>query len=258
MPPLRAVRLLVAQVALTLAFLAAWELSVALGWADPFFASRPTRVFGSLARGVTSGALFLHVGITTLEMLLGLGLGAALGIASGFLLGRYPSLYALLDPFLYALHGLPRVALAPLFILWFGIGLASKVAVSLSLVYFVCLFATYGGVRSTDEALMHAVKVLGATDMQVTRKVILPASLPWIFAGLKMSVGLALVGAIVGEFIGARAGLGFYIGHSASMFDTAGVFAGIFALAALAVLLNELINVVERRFLRWRPSPTTP
>lgn len=246
-------RLLVARLGVIAVFLGIWEGAVRLRWVDPFFTSLPSAIFANFAAGVASGDLVHHTAVTSLEMLLGWALGGTLGIASGFLLAKFEFVNQMLDPILYALNGLPRVALAPLFILWFGIGLASKVAIGVSIVYFICVFATYAGIRSIDRGLVDAVRVLGASEIQVNRKVMLPSCLPWIFSGLKVSVGMALIGAIVGEFIGARGGVGYYIAYSASLFDTAGVFAGIFVLMLMAAALNELIKMAERRLLRWRP-----
>ena len=247
-------RLLMARLGLIAAFLAVWEGVVRLRMVDPFFTSRPSAIFASFAEGVASGDLVRHTAVTSLEMLLGWALGGALGIASGFLLAKFEFLNQVLDPIMYALNGLPRVALAPLFIIWFGIGFGSKIAIGVSIVYFICVFATYGGIRSVDQSLVDAVRVLGGSEIQVSRKVVLPSCLPWIFSGLKVSVGMALIGAIVGEFIGARSGVGYYIAYSAGLFDTAGVFAGIFVLMLMAAVLNELIKVAERRLLRWRPT----
>lgn len=253
MRELKGVALFVARLLLVGALLAVWEAAVRLKLVDAFFTSRPSAIFISFAEGLASGELLGHAGVTAAEMVAGWALGGVLGIVTGFLLGKFERLNALVDPILYALNGLPRVALAPLFMLWFGIGFTSKVAISASIVYFVCVFATYGGIRSVDHGLVQAVRVLGATELQVNRKVVLPSCLPWIFSGLKVSVGMALIGAIVGEFIGARSGVGYYISHSASLFDTAGVFVGVFLLMAMAVALNELIKLAERRLLKWRP-----
>jgi NitT/TauT family transport system permease protein len=247
-------RLLGARLSVIAMFLGVWELAVRQKLVDPFFTSLPSQIFLSFYDGVRSGELLHHTSVTALEMVAGWALGGALGIATGFLLGKFEWLNALLDPIMYALNGLPRVALAPLFILWFGLGFSSKVAIGTSIVYFICVFATYGGIRSVDPGLIQAVKVLGASEIQLNRKVVLPSCLPWIFSGLKVSVGMALIGAIVGEFIGAKSGVGYYISYSASLFDTAGVFVGIFILMLMAVALNELIKVVERRLLKWRPT----
>jgi NitT/TauT family transport system permease protein len=253
MRELRGIRLFLGRLLLVAAVLAVWEAVVRLKWIDAFFASRPSTIFTSFYSGLVSGELFVHAGVTAVEMIVGWALGGALGIATGFLLGKFEWLNALVDPIMYALNGLPRVALAPLFILWFGIGFGSKVAISTSIVYFVCVFATYGGIRSVDPGLVQAVRVLGASELQLNRKVVLPSCLPWIFSGLKVSVGMALIGAIVGEFIGARSGVGYYISHSAALFDTAGVFVGIFLLMGMAVALNEIIKAAEHRLLKWRP-----
>ena len=235
-------------------FLAIWEEVVRFKLVDPFFTSLPSAIAISFYEGIITGALIRHTAVTALEMFTAWVIGGALGIVSGFILGKFEWVNRLLDPIMYALNGLPRVALAPLFILWFGIGFVSKVAISVSIVYFICIFATYNGIRGVDPTLLQAVRVLGASEIQLNRKVILPSCLPWIFSGLKVSVGMALIGAIVGEFIGARMGIGYYIAYSASIFDTSGVFVGIFILMIMAVLLNELIKVAERRFLKWRPA----
>lgn len=235
-------------------FLFIWEEAVRLKFIDPFFTSLPTAIAIGFYEGIVSGVLVRHTAVTALEMFIAWVIGGALGIVTGFLLGKFEWANRLLDPIMYALNGLPRVALAPLFILWFGIGFVSKVAVAVSIVYFICIFATYEGIRGVDPTLIQAVRVLGASEIQLNRKVILPSCLPWIFSGLKVSVGMALIGVIVGEFIGARMGIGYFISYSASIFDTAGVFVGIFILMMMAALLNELIKVAERRFLKWRPA----
>jgi NitT/TauT family transport system permease protein len=253
MPSLGGWRLTVGRLLVVGSILAVWEGAVRLAWLDPFFTSLPSAIFASLLDGLATGELVHHATVTWLEMLAGWVIGSVLGIATGFLFGKFELVNQLLDPIMYALNGLPRVALAPLFIIWFGLGFASKVAIGTSIVYFVCVFATYGGIRSVDPVLVQAVRVLGASEIQVSRKVVLPSCLPWIFSGLKFGVGLALIGAIVGEFIGARSGIGYYIAYSAAVFDTAGVFVGIFVLMLMAVVVNELIKVAERRLLRWRP-----
>ena len=160
----------------------------------------------------------------------------------------------IIDPFVVAINGLPRVALAPLFVVWFGIGITSKVAVGASIVVFTCLFATYIGMRNTDTALLRAIKALGATNRQLLLKVQLPFSIPWIFAGLKTSVAMALIGAIIGEFIAAGRGVGWYIAYSGGQFDTTGVFAGLVILGAMAVALDMAVASVGKRLTHWKPD----
>jgi len=181
-------------------------------------------------------------------------IGAVLGVGAGMLLALAPRVTAVLDPFIIAINGLPRAALAPLFVVWFGIGLGSKVAVGASIVLFVCLFATYHGMRNTDSVLVQAVKALGATKGQLLLKVELPFAVPWIVAGLKTSVAMALIGVVIGEFIAASRGLGWYIAYSGGTFDTTGVIAGLVVLGLMAVALDMLVARAGRRFTRWKPD----
>jgi NitT/TauT family transport system permease protein len=192
--------------------------------------------------------------ITAWETLLAFVIGAVLGIVLGMFLALSPRVTAVLDPFLVAINGLPRAALAPLFVVWFGIGIASKVAVGASIVLFVCLFATYHGMRNTEAVLVQAVKALGATPAQLLMKVELPFAVPWIVSGLKTSVAMALIGVVIGEFIAASRGLGWYIAYSGGTFDTTGVMAGLIVLGIMAVALDTLVGRIGRRFTQWKPN----
>mgnify|MGYP001563560658 FL=1 len=157
-----------------------------------------------------------------------------------------------LDPYLTALYSLPRVALAPLFILWFGIGLASKVMLAVSIVCFILLMNAYAGVRSVDQDLVNAVRTMGASDRYITYRVILPSCVPWIFSGMRIGLGMALIGTVVGEMLASQKGLGHLIAVASGSFDTTGVFASLMIIAGMAMSLNEIPKAVEQRLLRWR------
>ena len=235
------------------AVLAIWELVAYAGLVQEFVMSRPSRVFEWLGTAAASEFFWVNIGVTVQETLLGLLIGAVLGIASGFALAHWRMSFQVLEPFIMALYSLPRVALAPLFLVWFGIGQASKVALAASLVYFVLLLNTYTGVREIDQNLINAARTMGAKNNFITRRILLPASMTFIFAGLRVSIGLALIGTIVGEMIAGQYGLGQMIARAANMFDTAQVFGIIIVLACLAILLNEMMKFIERRAMQWQP-----
>ena len=176
----------------------------------------------------------------------------------GFALARMRLLAAVLDPYIKILNAIPRVVLAPIFLLWFGLGIWSKVAFGVTLVFFIVFFNTYQGVREVNRVLVDNTRMLGAGERDLIRHVFLPSALSWIFSSLHVAVGFAIVGAVVGEYLGASKGVGFVIAQAEGTFDTTGVFAGIVVLSFFVVLVDILVNRVERRLLRWRPetSPT--
>ena len=242
------------RLAMLIGGLALWELAARMKWIDPYLISSPNAIANRLWSLARSGDMVGHVYVSAVETLLGFLIGAVLGILLGMALALAPRVALVLDPFIVAINGLPRVALAPLFVVWFGIGITSKVAVGASIVVFTCLFATYIGMRNTDAALLRAIKALGATNRQLLLKVQLPFAIPWIFAGLKTSVAMALIGAIIGEFIAAGRGVGWYIAYAGGQFDTTGVFAGLVILGAMAVALDVAVARVGRRFMHWKPD----
>jgi NitT/TauT family transport system permease protein len=238
---------------LLLAGLAVWE-AVSGRLIEPFWISRPTFLAVRLWKLAVSGDLFWHTSVTVQEAVLGLLAGMAVGLAAGLFMAGLPRFAEVADPFLMGVYSLPRVALAPLFIIWFGIGLFSKVMLAFSLVVFVFLLNTYEGVRSVDRELVDMMRVMQASRTHIIRKVIVPSIMPWIFAATRISIGMALIGAVVSELVGSSRGLGWYIEHSAGMYDTTGVLAGLMILMALAVVMNELMKVVERRLLAWQQA----
>ena len=240
------------QMAVGLCALSLWQGLVALKLLDPFFVSRPTAIAQRIAIWVIDGSLWRHLAATLEESLLGLVLGAAAGISLGFLLGRSPVLARVFDPYIKMLNAVPRVVLAPLFLLWFGLGIWSKVALALTLVFFVMFFNTYQGVRDAERVLIDNVRMLGATERQLVRHVLIPSALTWIFSSLQTSLGFAMVGAVVGEYLGATRGLGYVISQAEGTFDTTGVFAGMTVLGLVVVIVSAGVTRLERWLLRWK------
>jgi sulfonate transport system permease protein len=175
-----------------------------------------------------------------------------MGISLGFALARSPFAARVLDPYITMLNAVPRVVLAPLFLLWFGLGIWSKVALAVTLVFFVMFFNTYQGVRDADRVIVDNVRMLGATERQLMRHVLFPSALSWIFSSLHTSLGFAMVGAVVGEYLGAARGLGYVIAQAEGTFDTTGVFAGMTVLSAVVAVVGAGVTRLERYLLRWK------
>jgi NitT/TauT family transport system permease protein len=251
MPARRAVT--VARWALGIMLVAAWELLARAGVLDPFFFSYPSAIAGRLGTWVRGGLIWEHLAVTATEAALALAIGAAAGMTLGFVLAQLPRTAAVLEPYIHVLNALPRVVLAPLFLLWFGLGIWSKVALGVTLVFFVVFFNTWRGVRDVDPRLVDNVRLLGASRAQLTRHVLLPSALSWIFASLHLSVGFAIVGAVVGEYLGSARGIGYLIAQAEGIFDTTGVFAGIVVLSVLVLAVTGIVMRLERWLLRWQP-----
>jgi NitT/TauT family transport system permease protein len=244
--------ILAAQIAVGLTALALWQTLVALKVLDPFFVSRPSAIAQRIWQWIAGGSLWGHLAVTLEESLLGLLLGAALGISLGFSLARSPFLAHVFDPYIKMLNAVPRVVLAPLFLLWFGLGIWSKVALAVTLVFFVMFFNTYQGVRDADRVLIDNARMLGATERQLVRHVLVPSALTWIFSSLQTSLGFAMVGAVVGEYLGSTRGLGYVISQAEGTFDTTGVFAGMTVLGTVVVIVSAGVTRLERWLLRWK------
>jgi NitT/TauT family transport system permease protein len=240
------------QAAVGLAALGLWEALVSLKMLDAFFVSRPTQIARRLMMWSADGALWGHLATTLEESLLGLLIGSALGIALGFWLGRSPFAAQVFDPYIKMLNAVPRIVLAPLFLLWFGLGIWSKVALAVTLVFFIMFFNTYQGVRNADRVLIDNVRMLGASERQLVRHVLVPSALIWIFSSLQTSLGFAMVGAVVGEYLGSTRGLGYVISQAEGTFDTTGVFAGMTVLAVVVVIVSAGVTRLERWLLRWK------
>jgi NitT/TauT family transport system permease protein len=207
--------------------------------------SSPALIAERLWRLNTDGSLYVHTGVTVLQAFTGLTIGAVVGVAIGMLLGTLPRIAEAIDPFFMGLYSLPRIALAPLFIIWFGFGFFSKIVMVFSLVVVVFILNTMNGLREVDRDLIALMRTMCATRLYIFRKVQLPSLVPWVFAALRISIGLALIGSVLGELLGANRGLGWYIEQSGSRLDTTGVFAGLFVLMIVAVVINEIVKLVE-------------
>ena len=219
---------------------------------DEFWISNPYDIFTRLWQLATSGMLWIHSWATLWQALLGLMLALPIGIALGIFLVAFPRTAVAVDPYLMGLYSLPRIALAPLFVIWFGIGLMSKVMLVFSLVVFVFVLNTRQGLLEVDRDLISLMKTMRATRRYIFRRVQMPSILPWLIAAFRINVGLALIGSVIGELLGSNRGLGWYIEHSGGRLDTTGVFAGLIALMVLALLINEAVSAVERKVLRFQ------
>ena len=247
----------VSRVALPIIVLLLWQF----GSGDPdegalidsFYISKPTEIWQALVDWWNEGILVESIQATLVAMFWGFLLGAVFGVIVGVLLGSSPVLSGIFRPFLVSLNSIPRLALVPLFILWFGFGLQMKVALVSLIVFFLVFYATYEGVRDVEQRLLDVLKVMDASKLTLQMKVRIPSAMAWIIQGLQVSIPYALVAAVTAEIIGSNTGIGFLIQRSAGVFYTAGVFAGIVILVVVSVIINGLVTVVERRLLRWKP-----
>ena len=219
---------------------------------DSFMISDPVSVAKRTFEWFASGEIYLHMWATIYATLVGFAIGSAAGIVGGVLLGLSPFLSRLLNPYIWAFNALPKVALAPLFILWFGLGIESKIALAAVLVVFIVFVNTFAGVREVDRDLVDSVRLMKASRAQVLTKVVLPSATSWIFVGLKTSVPYAVIGTIIGELIAANRGLGYLVQRAGSEFDTAGVFAALLVIAVIAVIINALVGLFQSRLESWK------
>jgi NitT/TauT family transport system permease protein len=243
--------MLLCQFVLAFAILVAWQLS-SDRLVENFFISNPIDVGIRLWNWTISGFIFVHLWVTFYETVAGFVLGSLIGVLLGIWLGVARFMSRLLNPFLFGFYALPKIALAPLFVLWFGLGVESKVALSTVIVFFLVFFNTYAGVREVDQDMIDSVRLMKGTRLQLLSHVIVPSSMGWIFAGLKISVPYALIGAIVGELIASNHGLGFLVQYAGAEFDTTGVFAVLVVIGLLAVALNFLVDIAQSRLERWK------
>jgi len=246
-------KIIIGRIVLIVAVLAFWEVAAGT-FADEFFISRPTVVAVKFWQLVSSGRLFEHGWITLVETLAGFALGAATGIGVGLLLGRNETLAQLLDPILTSLYSLPKVALAPLFIMWFGIGMEMKIILTATIVFFLVFLNTYSGVRSVSGELVEILRLMGARERHLVTKVIMPSAIQWVFTGLKLSVPYALIGAIVGEIMASNRGLGYLLQDAAGQLDTGGVFAALIAIVFLALCLQTAVKATEKLLMPWKTA----
>ncbi|GAA2018007.1 ABC transporter permease [Terrabacter terrae] len=249
-----------ARLAIVVVLLVAWQFLVNAKVVDPFFWGEPKGVWGDLydwfTVGTSQGSLGDQILVTLEEAVLGFVIGSILGVVCGIALGRVRLLSELFAPFLKAANSIPRIILGSIFTVAFGFGIQSKVILAVVLVFFGVFFNAFQGAREVDRNLIANARLLGATRWQVTRDVVLPSAFTWILASLHISFGFALIGALVGEILGANQGLGLLIRSSQNNFDMNGVLAGMVLVAAIALIAEALITVLERRLLSWRPPQT--
>jgi NitT/TauT family transport system permease protein len=246
------ISLLLSQILIAVAFLSAWQVLVTTGKVDKFFFSRPSDIAGRIVSWLRTGSIWPHLFVTLEEAALAFAIGAGAGVICGFALARSPRLGALADPFIRVLNALPRVVLAPIFLLWFGLGIWSKVALGVTVVFFIVFFNTHQGVRDVDKSVIDNARMLGASEWQLTRHVLIPSALTWVFSSLHISIGFAVIAVVVGEYLGSSRGVGYVISQAEGVFDTTGVFAGMAVLSASVLLVGLGVNRLEKWLLRWK------
>jgi NitT/TauT family transport system permease protein len=227
-------------------------------WENPnraaFFFGEPVKIFRVIWEWFSQGTIYQHLWVTLQETALAFVIGSLLGLAVGLWLGLSPTASALFDPYITAMNAMPRVVLAPIFMVWFGLGIWSKVALGVTLVFFIVFFNVYQGVKEVSPVVLNNTVMLGANRKQLLRYVYLPSATSWVFSSLHVSVGMAFVGAVVGEYLGSARGVGYLIQQAEGAFDINTVFAGILVLTAFALVLDFAVGRAERRLLVWRPK----
>jgi NitT/TauT family transport system permease protein len=247
------------QLAVAVIAIALWHFATSIPMSDgkpllaPFFFSTPGDVFWRVVKWFAEGTIWRHLWITLSEAMLAFVIGSVGGVLVGFWFARQPIIAAIFDPYVKMINALPRIVLAPIFTLWFGLGIWSKVALGVTLVFFIVFFNVYQGVREVSPTILANARMLGMNERQLMRHVYWPSALSWMFSSLHTSVGFAVVGAVVGEYLGSAAGLGYLILQAEGTFDIAGVFAGMVVLAAFVIVIDYIVTLVERRLLVWRP-----
>jgi NitT/TauT family transport system permease protein len=238
--------------------LGGWELSGRLKWIDPFFFSMPSLIFLQIVdwfqNGTSQGPLLVQVWVTLEETLIGFFIGSVAGIVCGVVLGRNKLLADVFDIYIKIANSIPRVVLGSVFVIALGLGMASKVALAVVMVFFVVFGNAFQGVREADRYMIANAQILGASKRQLTTYVVIPSALSWILASLHVSFGFALVGAVVGEFLGSRQGIGLLISTAQGAFNASGVFAAMIVLAVVALATDYLLTTLEKRLLKWRPA----
>jgi NitT/TauT family transport system permease protein len=244
------------RVLLVLVWLSSWELA-ARTIIDPFFYSKPSAIWARLVdwftHGTSQGSIWSNMAVTLEEAALGFVLGTVAGVVLGVVLGRSALLADILAPFIKAANSIPRIVLASLFVIWFGLGLSSKVATAFVLVFFAVFFNAFQGAREVDKVLIDNSRILGASKWDLMRTIVLPSATSWILASMHVAFGFALIGAVVGEVVGADRGMGLLISKSQGNFDAAGIYAGMVVITALALVAEWLITRLEKRLTSWRP-----
>lgn len=219
-----------------------------------FFFGEPDQIFLRIWEWFAGGEIYRHLFVTLYETLMAFVIGTVSGLFVGLWLARAPTAAAVLDPFIKGLNSMPRVILAPIFAVWFGLGPASKIALGVTLVFFIVFFNVYQGVREVNPTVLASARMLGATNRQLMRTVYIPSAMSWVFSSLHTSVGMAFVAAVIGEYLGSAEGVGYLILQAETTFDMNTVMAGILVLTAFALVIDRAVTELERRFMRWQPA----
>ncbi|MDW9243016.1 binding-protein-dependent transport system inner membrane component family protein [Burkholderia cepacia] len=238
--------------------LGGWELAARLKWIDPFFFSQPTLIFAQIqdwfVNGTSQGPLLTQVWVTLEETTIGFLIGSVAGVICGIVLGRNKLMADVFGLYIQIANSIPRVVLGSIFVIALGLGMASKIALAVVMVFFVVFGNAFQGVREADRYLIANAQILGASRRQITTSVVIPSALSWILASLHVSFGFALVGAVVGEFLGSKQGIGLLISSAQGAFNASGVFAAMIVLAVVALAADYLLTWLEKRLLKWRPA----
>ena len=250
--------IILARLTIGIALLAAWQAGSMTGVLSPLFFGRPEAIAAVIATWFGTGFIWPHLATTLAETLMAFATGTSAGVLAGLWLGLSPRTQAVLDPYIKAANAMPRVILAPIFAMWFGLGMTSKVALGFTLVFFIVFFNVLQGVREVSPTVLNATRMLGANRPQLLRHVYLPAALAWVFSSLHISVGMAFVGAVIAEYLGSARGVGYLILQAEGMFDVDTVFAGIVVLTGCALLLDTCVTLAETRLLVWQPRAEIP
>ena len=246
------------QIAIFVVIIAGWQISAMTGFIDPFFFGSPwgicIRLWTWAVNGTAYGSFWEQIWVTLEEAILGFIVGVSSGIVCGVLLGEIPYLAAVVGPYIKIVNALPRIVLGSIFVMWLGLGLPSKVLLAAVLVFFVVFFNAFQGVRSVDRNLVSNARILGASRLQVVRHVVFPSAMTWIIASLHVALGFAIIGAIVGEFLGSERGLGLVIATAQNTFDANGVFGAMLVIGVLALSAEWAMAMIEKRLLAWQPG----
>lgn len=240
------------RLAIIAVLLVAWEISIEHSKIANFFLGSPVNIADRLIDWVASGVIFRHLGITLLETLLSFAIGTGLALLLGLWLALNDTFAAVFDPFIKGLNSMPRLIMAPIFAVWFGLGIWSKVALGVTLVFFVVFFNVFQGIREVSPVLIANARMLGASRRQLIQRVYVPSALSWVFSSLHLSVGLAFVGAVIGEYLGSSAGVGYLILEAEGTFDIETVLAGVILLTSFALTLDFCITLIENSLLKWQ------
>ena len=247
---LRVLRITFYQLLMIFGLLAVWELAVSAGLIKVYLYGQPTGIWRELIKALADGTLWHHTWITAVEAIIGFAIGSVFGSAAGLGLWMSPGLALVLRPLMVAANGVPKIALAPLIIVWFGVGMESKIAIAAIITFIVALITAYAGTEEVDDDLIRLMRSLGATRFQTFRKIVMPASVPWVISGFRLNVGFALIGAVVGEYISSEEGLGYLTYYSGVLYNLNATWLGIIALMILALIMDYVVGIFEKKF-KW-------